>query len=233
MRWPLLKPLLEDASILKIGQNLKYDCLVLRRHGIELAPLDDTMLLSYALDGGRGQHGMDALAERHLGHACMPFTQVLEHAPGARKSDKTFAQVPLDKATEYAAEDADVTLRLWMVLKPRLAAERMTTVYETLERPLVAVLADMERAGVKVDTVDPVAAHLHVRPAHRPARGGDLRAGGPQVQPGLAQAARRVPVRQLETAGRPQDQDRPVGDARQSARRSGRPRGPARAARAS
>ena len=100
---------------------------------------------------GRGQHGMDALAERHLGHACMSFTQVLEHAPGAKKSDKTFAQVPLDKATEYAAEDADVTLRLWMVLKPRLAAERMTTVYETLERPLVCVLADMERAGVKVD----------------------------------------------------------------------------------
>jgi DNA polymerase-1 len=147
----LLKPVLEDASILKIGQNLKYDCLVLRRHGIELAPLDDTMLLSYALDGGRGQHGMDALAERHLGHTCLSFPQVLEHAPGAKKSDKTFAQVPLDKAREYAAEDADVTLRLWMVLKPRLAAERMTTVYETLERPLVAVLGDMERAGVKVD----------------------------------------------------------------------------------
>ena len=87
---------------------------------------------------GRGSHGMDALAERHLGHTCIPFEQVLEHAPGAKKSDKTFAQVPLDKATEYAAEDADVTLRLWMVLKPRLAAERMTTVYETLERPLVA-----------------------------------------------------------------------------------------------
>ncbi len=147
----MLKPLLEDPSVLKIGQNLKFDCLVLHRHGIALAPLDDTMLLSYALDAGRGQHGMDTLAERHLEHTCMPFTQVLEHAPGAKKSDKTFAQVPLDKATEYAAEDADVTLRLWMVLKPRLAAERMTTVYETLERPLVCVLADMERAGVKVD----------------------------------------------------------------------------------
>jgi DNA polymerase-1 len=147
----LLKPLLEDVSILKIGQNIKYDYFLLRRHGIELAPLDDTLLLSYALDGGRGQHGMEALAERHLGHACLSFAQVLEHAPGARKSDKTFAQVPLDKATEYAAEDADVTLRLWMALKPRLAAERMTAVYETLERPLVPVLADMERAGVKVD----------------------------------------------------------------------------------
>jgi DNA polymerase I len=147
----LMKPLLEDPAILKIGQNLKYDCVVLRRYGIELGPLDDTMLLSYALDGGRGQHGMDALSERHLGHTCIPFEHVLQHAPGAKKSDKTFGQVPLDKATEYAAEDADVTLRLWMVLKPRLAAERMTTVYETLERPMVGVLGEMERAGVKVD----------------------------------------------------------------------------------
>jgi DNA polymerase I len=147
----VLKPLLEDASILKIGQNLKYDCLLLSRHGIALAPHDDTMLLSYALDAGRGPHGMDTLAERHLKHTCMPFTQVLEHAPGARKSDKTFAQVPLDKATEYAGEDADVTLRLWTALKPRLVSERMTTVYETLERPMVCVLAEMERAGIKVD----------------------------------------------------------------------------------
>jgi DNA polymerase-1 len=146
-----LKPLLEDASVLKVGQNLKYDCIVLARHGIGLAPLDDTMLLSYVLDAGRGAHGLDSLAERHLGHACMSFTQVLEFAPGARRSDKTFAQVPLDKATEYAGEDADVTLRVWTALKPRLAAERMATVYETLERPMVAVLADMERAGVKVD----------------------------------------------------------------------------------
>ena len=147
----VLKPLLEDPSVLKIGQNLKFDCLVLHRHGIDLAPLDDTMLLSYALDAGRGQHGMDTLSERVLKHTCMPFTQVLEHAPGAKKSDKTFAQVPLEKATEYAGEDADVTLRLWMTLKPRLAAEHMTSVYETLERPLVCVLADMERTGVKVD----------------------------------------------------------------------------------
>ncbi|HWB44266.1 MAG TPA: DNA polymerase I, partial [Hyphomicrobiaceae bacterium] len=147
----VLKPLLEDRSVLKIGQNLKFDYLVLRQHDIDPAPLDDTMLLSYVLDGGRGAHGMDALAERHLAHSCMSFNQVLEHAPGARKSGKTFAQVPPDKATEYAGEDADVTLRLWMTLKPRLAAERMTTVYETLERPMVRVLGDMERAGVKVD----------------------------------------------------------------------------------
>jgi DNA polymerase-1 len=148
---PVLRPLLEDPSVLKIGQNLKYDCLVLARHGITLKPLDDTMLLSYTLDAGKTQHGMDTLSERHLGHACIPFTQVLEHAPGAKKSDKTFAQVPLEKATEYAAEDADITLRLWHALKPRLAAERLATVYETLERPMVCILADMERAGVKVD----------------------------------------------------------------------------------
>ena len=146
-----LKPLLEDASVLKIGQNLKYDCLVLTQHAITIAPIDDTMLLSYALDGGRGSHGMDSLSERHLGHTCISFDQVIEHAPGAKKADKTFAGVPIDKATAYAAEDADVTLRLWMALKPRLPAERMSTVYETLERPLLPVIVDMERAGIKVD----------------------------------------------------------------------------------
>ncbi len=145
-----LKPLLMDASLLKIGQNLKYDALLLARYGIEVTPLDDTMLMSYVLDGGRGSHGMDNLAERHLQHACITFDQVIAHAPGARKADKTFAGVPIDKATEYAAEDADVTLRLWMILKPRLIAERMVTVYETLERPLLPVIVSMERAGIKV-----------------------------------------------------------------------------------
>ncbi len=147
----LMKPMLEDPSILKIGQNIKYDTLVMRRYGVEVAPFDDTLLLSYALDGGRGQHGMDSLAERHLGHTCLSFSQVIEHAPGAKKSDKSFAGVPIDKATEYAAEDADITLRLWMALKPRLAAEHMATVYETLERPLVPVIVGMEHAGIKVD----------------------------------------------------------------------------------
>ena len=146
-----LKPLLEDRSVLKIGQNLKYDILVLKRYGIALSPFDDTMLISYALDGGRNSHGMDELAMRHLGHACMPFKEVIALAPGKKAADKTFAGVPVDKATEYAGEDADITLRLWMVLKPRLGAERMTTVYETLERPLVPVIVDMEHAGIKVD----------------------------------------------------------------------------------
>ncbi|WP_024276410.1 DNA polymerase I [Hyphomicrobium sp. 802] len=147
----LMKPLLEDPSVLKIGQNIKYDVLVLKRYGVEVAPFDDTLLLSYALDGGRGQHGMDVLSERHLGHTCLSFSEVIEHAPGAKKADKSFAGVPIDKATEYAAEDADITLRLWMALKPRLAAEHMATVYETLERPLVPVIVAMEHAGIKVD----------------------------------------------------------------------------------
>ncbi len=146
-----LKPLLEDPAVLKIGQNLKYDSLVLAAHEIAIQSFDDTMLMSYALDAGRGGHGMNELSERHLGHLCISYDEVIAHAAGAKKSEKTFCGVPLDKATEYAAEDADVTLRLWMVLKPRLAAERVATVYETLERPLMPVIADMERDGIKVD----------------------------------------------------------------------------------
>jgi DNA polymerase-1 len=146
----LLKPLLEDASLLKIGHNIKFDALVMKRHGITLRPLDDTMLISYVLDAGRGAHGMDTLSERHLGHTCIAFEKVLDLAPG-KKGEKNFAQVPIEKAAEYAAEDADVTLRLWMKLKPRLAAERLSAVYETLERPLVPVIAGMEQAGIRVD----------------------------------------------------------------------------------
>ncbi len=147
----VLKPLLEDAGILKIGHNLKFDTLVLRRHNITLAPVDDTMLASYTLDGGRSLHGMDVLSERHLRHTPIAFSSVMEHASGAKKADKNFSSVPIDKATAYAAEDADVTLRLWLALKPRLAAERLTTVYETLERPLLPIVVDMERLGIKVD----------------------------------------------------------------------------------
>ncbi|MEO1205248.1 MAG: DNA polymerase I [Pseudomonadota bacterium] len=150
-----LRPILENPSILKIGQNLKYDLVVMRQHCVDITPIDDTMLLSYALDAGRGGHGMDDLAERHLGHTCIPFSKVIMAIPGAekvkKKSELTFAQVPIPEATAYAAEDADVTLRLWHVLKPRLAAERRTTVYETLERPMASVIAMMERHGIKVD----------------------------------------------------------------------------------
>lgn len=146
----LMKPLLEDAGVLKIGQNIKFDCRVMRRYGINVTPIDDTLLISYVLDAGRGGHGMDDLAQRHLGHTCISFDKVLELAPG-KKGEKNFAQVPIEKAAEYAAEDADVTLRLWHKLKPRLVAERLTTVYETLERPLVPVIAGMEHTGILVD----------------------------------------------------------------------------------
>ncbi len=142
-----LKGVLEHPGILKIGQNLKYDMTIFQRLGISVAPIDDTMLLSYALDSGVNGHGMDELAEVHLGLKPISFREVA----GSGKSQVTFDLVPLDKATKYAAEDADITLRLWYVLKPRLAAEHRATVYETLERPLVPVLAAMEREGILVD----------------------------------------------------------------------------------
>ncbi|MGY6644866.1 MAG: DNA polymerase I [Salinarimonas sp.] len=142
-----LKPLLEEPGTLKIGHNFKYDWLVLARYGIETAPVDDTMLISYVLDAGRGGHGMDDLAERHLGHTTIKFAEVA----GSGKKAVSFDRVGIDEATSYAAEDADVTMRLWRVLKPRLAAEAKVSVYETLERPLVPVIARMERRGIKVD----------------------------------------------------------------------------------
>ncbi|MDH3473905.1 MAG: DNA polymerase I [Rhodospirillales bacterium] len=142
-----LKPLLEDPSVLKIGQNVKYDMLILARAGIEVGPIDDTMLLSYVLEGGLHGHGMDELAELHLGHRTIKFSEVA----GSGRKQVTFDQVPLDKALDYAAEDADVTWRLHALLKPRLVADHMATVYETIERPLVPILAAMERAGIKVD----------------------------------------------------------------------------------
>ncbi len=142
-----LKRLLENPSVLIIAQNMKYDWLVMHRLGIDVARFDDTMLLSYALDAGTGTHGMDALAERWLGHTTIPYKEVA----GTGKSAVTFDMVPLDRAIAYGAEDADVTLRLWQVLKPRLAAEAMASVYERMERPLVEVLARMEERGISVD----------------------------------------------------------------------------------
>ncbi|MBS1182456.1 MAG: polA [Proteobacteria bacterium] len=143
----ILKPLFEDPSVLKIGQNAKYDFIILKRLGITVAPCDDTMLISYALDAGRMGHGMDELSDVLLGHKPIPFKDVC----GSGKSMITFDRVPLDRATHYAAEDADVTLRLWHVLKPRLPAEGMTALYETAERPLIDVIARMEMRGVSVD----------------------------------------------------------------------------------
>ena len=145
----ILKPVLQDASVLKIGQNFKYDTLVMLRHGIAVEPFDDTMLISYALDASSSLegHGMDELSQRFLGHKPIAYKDLC----GSGKGAKPIAACSIDKVTEYAAEDADVTLRLWQVLKPRLAAEGLASVYERLERPLVSVLARMEHRGIKTD----------------------------------------------------------------------------------
>jgi DNA polymerase-1 len=144
-----LKPLLEDPAVLKVGQNIKYDMAVFRRHGIKIGPVDDTMLISFALDAGKNNHGMDELAELHLGQKTIKFSDVA----GSGAKQVTFDKVPIEKARDYAAEDADVTMQLWARLKPRLVPERVTTLYETIERPLIPVLLGMESAGIKVDAL--------------------------------------------------------------------------------
>ena len=142
----MLKPVLQDPAILKIGQNMKYDAKILHRYGVDIAPIDDTMLMSYALHGGLHNHGMDTLSERYLDHKPIPIKPLL----GAGKSAITFDKVPISDAVPYAAEDADITLRLWQLFKPKLHLSKVTTVYETLERPLIPVLATMEMHGIKV-----------------------------------------------------------------------------------
>ncbi len=152
-----IRPLLESDAVLKVGQNIKYDLNVLARYGIMVAPIHDTMVISFAMDAGRdlagsgagigGGHGMDELAERHLGHTCIKFKDVC----GTGKKAIPFGQVPLDKATEYAAEDADVTWRLYQHLHRRLPVEGAMRVYERVDRPLIPVVAGMEREGIKVD----------------------------------------------------------------------------------
>lgn len=143
----LLKPVLENKSILKIGQNIKYDALVLKKYEVEIAPIDDTMILSYLLEGTKHGHGMDELAQLYLNHATIKYKDVV----GAGRSQVTFDKVPLEKALDYAAEDADIAFQLHNFLKPKLLADRQCTVYETLERPLIPVLVDMEWRGIKVD----------------------------------------------------------------------------------
>ncbi len=142
-----LKPLLTNPGVLKIGHDLKFDSVVLAQHGVAVAPIEDTILISYVLDAGRAKHDQESLAESWFGHKAIGFTELT----GTGKNRILFDQVPVDKATEYAAERADITLRLWRVLKPRLLAHGVNTVYETLERPLVAVLARMERRGISID----------------------------------------------------------------------------------
>lgn len=143
----MLKPLLEDPAVMKIFQNAKYDCKIFKRYGVSVAPIDDTMLMSYAMNAGIHNHGMDTLSETYLSHKPISIKSLL----GTGKSAITFDKVPLEDAVKYAAEDADITLRLWQLLKPQLHQKKVTTVYETLERPLVPVLSEMEMHGVRVD----------------------------------------------------------------------------------
>jgi DNA polymerase-1 len=142
-----LRPLLESPGILKIGFNIKFNAVMFAQHGVTLRNHDDAQLMSYALDAGRNAHGLDSLSESWLGHAIISHGELT----GSGKAKLSFDQVAIDRATAYSAEDADVILRLWQVLKPRLIAERMTSVYETLERPLISVLARMERRGISID----------------------------------------------------------------------------------
>jgi DNA polymerase-1 len=143
----MMKPLLENPSVLKIGHNMKYDSKIFGHYGINIYPIDDTMLISYSIEGGLHKHNMDDLAELHLNHKTIKFKEVA----GSGKSQITFDQVSLDVALDYAAEDADITLRLYKLLKPRLALEKMVSVYEIMERPLIDVLTQMERTGILVD----------------------------------------------------------------------------------
>ncbi len=151
-----LKPLLESDAVLKIGQNIKYDINILARHDIMVAPVDDTMIMSFDLDAGRGEdgigggHGMDELAERHLGHTTIKFKDIC----GSGKKAISFGEVPLDKATQYAAEDADVTWRLHAHLSRRLPEEGATRIYQRVDRPLISVVAAMEREGIRVDRAE-------------------------------------------------------------------------------
>lgn len=142
-----LRPVLESAGVLKIGFDVKFTAVMLAQHGITLRNTDDAQLISYVLDAGRGSHALESLSERWFGHAMLKESELL----GSGKGKITFDQVPIDKAAALSAEGADVALRVWRVLKPRLVAEHMTAVYETLERPLVAVLARMERRGISID----------------------------------------------------------------------------------
>jgi len=143
----LLKPLLEDPGVLKIGHNIKFDMHIFAGEGIAVSPVDDTMVISYILEGAQHGHGMDELAQLHLGHSTIKFSDVC----GSGKNQITFDRVPLDKATAYAAEDADITRRLHALLKSRLREEHLLTVYEAMDRALIPVLQDMEAAGILVD----------------------------------------------------------------------------------
>jgi len=143
----LIKPLLEDDSVLKVAHNMKYDMLVMSNYGVNVAPIEDTMLMSYCLHAGEHGQGMDELSEKYLGHTTISFDEVT----GTGKSRKRFDEVEIEIAGKYAAEDADITLRLYELFKPQLAGAGVTTLYTTIERPLLVALARMEQRGIKVD----------------------------------------------------------------------------------
>ena len=194
--------------MLKIGQNLKFELQVFAVRGIDLHPHDDTMLMSYVLDAGRFGHSLDALSPRYFNHAAVDYNDVI----GSGKSKVGFDQVTFERAAPYVAEDADIALRLTQVLRPRMVAEHVTSVYETLERPLLPVLARMERRGISVDrqVLSRLSGEFAQRGAALEAR--DARARGRSgVQSRQPEAARRHPVRQDGPARRHQDQDRRNG----------------------
>ena len=143
----ILKEIMEDQSILKILHNKKYDGLVLQKYGISIAPYDDTMLISYSIGSGGIRHNLDALAKNYLSHNALSFKEIA----GTGKNQKVFNEIDISTASKYAAEDADITLRLWKLLKPKLAEDRLSSVYETIERPLAKIIMEMEKHGVSVD----------------------------------------------------------------------------------
>jgi DNA polymerase I len=142
-----LKPILEDKSVKKIGQNIKFDFIVLYNHGINMNSMEDTMLMSYVLDAGKNRHNMDTLSEIHLGHKTISFKEIV----GTGKKEINFSDVDLDKATEYAAEDADITYRLYKIFNKNLKLEKLINIYEIFEKPLIKILAFMEIEGIKID----------------------------------------------------------------------------------
>ncbi len=142
-----MKPILEDPSIKKVGQNIKYDYIIFKKSGVELTSIEDTMLLSYTLDAGNNRHNMDTLSELHLGHKTISYKDLV----GTGKKQLKFSEVDLDKATEYAAEDADVTLRLYQILSERVEKEKLNKIYEIFEKPMIKILSKLETCGVKVD----------------------------------------------------------------------------------
>ena len=142
-----IKPILEDSSIKKVGQNMKYDFIIFKKNGIEIDPIEDTMLLSYTLDAGRNRHNMDTLSELHLGHKTISYKDLV----GSGKKQLNFSDVNLEEATQYAAEDADVTLRLFNLLMERINNEKLNQIYEVFEKPMIKLLSKLEINGIKVD----------------------------------------------------------------------------------